>query len=60
MALAMLHLKPTPEKECRISDFAVPWEQKVPRIRPAELDEAKAAYDRARYTYDCILVESPA
>jgi len=34
------------------------WEQKAQRIRPAELAEAKAAFDHARTTYDRIILES--
>ena len=34
------------------------WEQKAQRIRPAELAEAKAAFDHARTTYDQIIIEA--
>lgn len=34
------------------------WDQKALRIRPAELADAKAAYDHARATYDRILSET--
>ena len=35
------------------------WEMKAPRIREAERGAARAAYDRARATYDRIAAESP-
>ncbi len=34
------------------------WEQKSPKIRPAEREAAAAAYDVARKTYDQIIAES--
>ena len=34
------------------------WEQKSPKIRPAEREAAAAAYDVARKTYDQIITES--
>ena len=35
------------------------WTQKAPRIRPAERDAAKAAYDHAREEYRRLIAESP-
>jgi hypothetical protein len=35
------------------------WTQKAPRIRPAERDAAKAAYDHARDVYKQLIAESP-
>jgi hypothetical protein len=34
------------------------WEQKTQRMRPTEIDEAKASYDHARSVYERIIVES--
>jgi hypothetical protein len=36
------------------------WKQKSPRIRPSELEAAKAAYDHARAVYDRIISETSA
>jgi len=44
--------------EWRRKAVDVCWEQKAQRIRPAELAEAKAAFDHARTTYDRIILES--
>ena len=36
------------------------WTQKAPKIAPAELEEARAAYDHAREVYRRLIAESPA
>jgi hypothetical protein len=36
------------------------WTQKAPKIAPAELEEARAAYDHARAVYRRLISESPA